>query len=119
VNYDYSQTKMYERLRNAYYSEAEKHNLRVIPSGDVIQKLRAVEPFKYGYGGMSICRDGFHMNIIYGRYLLAAVWYSVLTGNTVKNNTYVPKTPLAPGAICSDGVLEVVKKVVDAYFAGE
>ena len=113
VNYDYSQTKMYECLKKAYYNEAEKYNLRVIPSGDVIQKLRSVEPFKYGYGGMSICRDGFHMNIIYGRYLLGAVWYKALTGKTVANNTYIPKTPLAPGAVCSESILEIIKRIVD------
>lgn len=114
--YDYSQTKMYECLKKAYYSEAEKYSLRVIPSGDVIQKLRALEPFNYGYGGMSICRDGFHMNIIYGRYLLGAVWYRMLTGNTVKNNTYIPKTPLAPGAVCSNNLLNIIKKIVDECF---
>lgn len=114
VNYDYSQTKMYDCLKKAYYSEAEKYNLRVIPSGDVIQKLRAIDPFRYGYGGMSICRDGFHMNIIYGRYLLGAVWYKVLTGNAVAKNTYVPKTPLAPGAVCTESILDVIKTVVDA-----
>ena len=115
VNYNQSQAEMYEKLREAYYSEAKKNNLEIIPCGDIIQKLRAVEPFIYGHGGMSICRDGFHMNVIYGRYLLAATWYKTFTGNKLSENDYVPKTNLAPNAICDTKVLNVVKQIVDAY----
>ena len=32
---------------------------------------------------MSLCRDGFHMSLVYGRYLLGAVWYETLTGQSV------------------------------------
>ena len=27
---------------------------------------------------MSLCRDGFHMSYLYGRYVLGAVWYRAL-----------------------------------------
>lgn len=111
--YDHSQQKMYAALSACYRKAAEETGLRLIPCGDVIQALRGREPFRYEEGGMSICRDGFHMNVIYGRYLLAAVWYRTLTGRSVRENTYVPSTPLAPGAVCSPRVLAVVKDVVD------
>lgn len=111
--YDSCQETMYERLKAAYYEEADKNDLKLIPCGDVIQSLRKIDPFIYGYGGMSICRDGFHMNVIYGRYLLAATWYKVITGNNISENSYVPKTKLAPNAICDEKVLEIVKKTVN------
>ncbi len=112
-NYEQDQKKMYDMLSAAYKSEAASAGLRLIPCGDVIQELRKREPFIYGHGGMSVCRDGFHMNVIYGRYLLAAVWYKTLTGRAVKDNPYIPKTKLAPNAVCDEAVLKVIKETVD------
>lgn len=111
--YEKNQQIMYDKLSHAYKSAAEQLSLRLIPCGDVVQKLRAKEPFRYGHGGMSLCRDGFHMNLIYGRYLLSAVWYRFLTGNSVSKNTYVPHTELAPNAVCDGKVLDVIKSAVD------
>ena len=105
---------MYNRLSEAYRNVAKQVGIRIIPCGDIIQELRKREPFMYGHGGMSICRDGFHMNVIYGRYLLAAAWYKTLTGNCIFNNSYIPHTELAPNAICSEKVLKVIKETVDA-----
>lgn len=113
VRYHQNQQEMYERLSDAYQSSADALGLRIIPSGDVIQELRQKEPFLYGHGGMSICRDGFHMNLIYGRYLLGAVWYRFLTEKSLAGNTYLPQTPLAPNAICDENVLNIVKNTVD------
>ena len=111
--YGRSQKQMYEALKKAYAEAAEANGLPLIPCGDVIQALRAKAPFLYGHGGMSICRDGFHMNVIYGRYLLAAVWYKTLTGRSLKNNSFVPSTKLAPNAVCDEAVLSVVRETVD------
>lgn len=113
LNYHQSQQEMYEKLSVAYYRAAVANGIPLITCADVIQKLRCMRPFDYGYGGMSICRDGFHMNVIYGRYLLAAVWYKALTGNSIVKNTYIPYTKLAPNAICDEDVLAVVKNVVE------
>ena len=112
--YHHSQEEMYGKLSQAYKDAAEQLGIRLIPCGDVIQELRKKEPFRYGHGGMSICRDGFHMNIIYGRYLLAAVWYRMLTGNSVCSNSYIPSTRLAPNAVFDGEVLKVIKETVDA-----
>ena len=72
--------------------------------------VRAAEPFVYENGGMSLCRDGFHMSLVYGRYLLGAVWYETLTGQSVLDNGYVPCAPLAPeGAAVDDKVLDVLR----------
>lgn len=112
--YDRDQQKMYLALSAAYENAAKTLSLPLIPSADVIQSLRSREPFLYGHGGMSLCRDGFHMNLIYGRYLLAAVWYRTFTGRSVSAIPYLPHTPLAPNAVCDEKVLRVIQSEVDA-----
>lgn len=113
-NYDCSQAQMYQRSAKAYRAAAAHIGARLIPCGDVIQALRKKEPFVYEEGGMSICRDGFHMNVIYGRYLLAATWYRFLFGKAVSAIAYTPQTKLAPNAVCNARVLGVVQASVDA-----
>ena len=112
-NYNQNQQEMYEKLSKTYKNVAEKIGVRLIPCGDAVQALRKKDPFVYANGGMSLCRDGFHMNIIYGRYLLAAVWYKTLVGNSVSDNAYIPSTKLAPNAVCNERILKVVKNTVD------
>ena len=53
----------------------------VIPSGEVFQKLIAA-------GIKKVHRDTFHASLGLGRYVLGLLWYSVLSGNDVKNNTF-------------------------------
>lgn len=111
--YHNSQQEMYERLSRAYNEAAHRHGLKLIPCGDVIQKLRKIPPFVYEEGGISLCRDGFHMNYIYGRYALAAVWYKTITGNSVAENTYIPITPFAPDEKVDMESLRVVKDTIE------
>ncbi len=116
-NYHQNQQEMYDCLARTYRSIARQFGMQLIPCADIVQVLRKKEPFLYGEGGMSICRDGFHMNVIYGRYLLAAAWYKTLTGNPVSGNPYVPSTKLAPNAICREHVLKVIKETVDDFIS--
>ena len=111
--YHNSQQEMYERLSRAYNEAAHRHGLKLIPCGDVIQELRKIPPFVYEEGGISLCRDGFHMNYIYGRYALAAVWYKTITGNSVAENTYIPITPFAPDEKVDMESLRVVKDTIE------
>ncbi|MBQ6239024.1 MAG: DUF4886 domain-containing protein [Firmicutes bacterium] len=89
--YHCDQQEMYEKLRACYRNAAEKAETRLIPSGDVIQTLRGRDPFRYEAGGLSLCRDGFHMSFDYGRYLLGIVIYSFLTGKDIRENTFMPQ----------------------------
>jgi hypothetical protein len=89
--YDKSQEKMYAELTKAYDIAAKKLSAKLIPCGDVIQYLRSLPEFDYGNGGMSLCRDGFHMNIPYGRYALALTWYKTLLNGDILTNTFVPE----------------------------
>ena len=56
----------------------------VIPSGKIIQILRDEVPeFNYKNGGMSLCRDGFHLSLDYGRFAAAAIWLHTITGKKI------------------------------------
>ena len=53
----------------------------VIPSGELFQKLIIS-------GIEKVHRDTFHASYGLGRYALGLLWYSILSGNDVKNNTF-------------------------------
>ncbi|WP_426349038.1 DUF4886 domain-containing protein [Alloiococcus sp. CFN-8] len=86
--YNNSQDKMYNQLKKAYYSVAEEMGLPIIPSGDLVQKLRGKKLFDYENGGLSLCRDGYHIDLIYGRYLVAALWYKFFSGRSLIENVF-------------------------------
>lgn len=111
-HYDLDQTLMYEKLKAAY-NEAAKYigAEKIIPSGDVIQALRKTEPFDYANGGASLCRDGFHMDYIFGRYAVAATWFKAITGKSVSGNKFLPY-----GFVYTEEnlkKLELIQKTVD------
>jgi hypothetical protein len=54
----------------------------LIPCGDAIQRARQSKL------GDTLCRDGYHLNYVYGRYTAACVWYELLTGRDVRKNPY-------------------------------
>ena len=56
--------------------------LLLIPCGQAIQNARATKL------GDTLCRDGYHLNYVYGRYTAACVWYEILTGKDVRRNKY-------------------------------
>ena len=111
--YHNSQQEMYERLHKAYGEAACRHGLKLIPCGDIIQNLRKLSPFDYEKGGISLGRDGFHMNYIYGRYALALTWYKTITGNSVADNTYIPETSFAPDEKANVELLGVIRELVE------
>ncbi|MBQ4327104.1 MAG: DUF4886 domain-containing protein [Clostridia bacterium] len=104
-NYDCDQQKMYDMIISATDKFCANHNLPIIKAGDVIQALRKTPEFDYAKGGESLCRDGFHMNLIYGRYAVAATWFETLTGKSIFDSTFVPE-----GA--DEEKIEVIKKIV-------
>lgn len=116
--YHNSQQEMYERLSRAYETAAAGVGVLLIPCGDVIQRLRKEEPFRYETGGLSLCRDGFHMSYLYGRYALAMTWYGTLTGRGVRGISYVPRTALAPEEKAEADLLELIRGVVEEVIRG-
>ena len=53
----------------------------IIPSGEAFQKMIAS-------GVEKIHRDTFHASLGLGRYTLGLLWYLMLTGNNIENNTF-------------------------------
>ena len=57
---------------------------KVMPVGTTIQNLRT------SYLGDTLNRDGLHLSHGIGRYAAALTWYSVITGNSIDDITFVP-----------------------------
>lgn len=91
VRYHCSQKEMYDKLSACYSRAAVQMGMRLIPSADVIQEVRQRRGFRYEKGEQSLCRDGYHMHMIYGRYLLGALFYAFLTGRDIRENPFCPE----------------------------
>lgn len=107
--YRNDQMTMYRALRHAYSEAARQLDIGIIPCGDVIQALRAEPEFDYRNGGLSLCRDGYHMHLVYGRYALAATWFETLLHGNILENAYIP--PPDDGDP-SDALLAVIRQTV-------
>jgi len=90
--YGNDQHVMYSSLKDAYSLAADVTGLCIIPSGEVIQTLRSYKEFDYPDSGLSLCRDGFHLDLIYGRFAAAATWYESITHKDVRENPFVPQS---------------------------
>ncbi len=115
--YHNSQEEMYDKLVKCYETVSKDLSLDIIPFGEVIQKLRGIPPFDYISGGKSLCRDGFHMHYIYGRYALAATWYEYVLHKNILQNDFVPAA--AEGTAAADEELTVIKRCVHSIVNGK
>lgn len=94
IAYNCDQFTMFDSICNTYDNLSQTLGIPIIPVGDVIQYLRQnFDEFDYKKGGLSLCRDGFHLSLDYGRFTAAAVWYKTLTGNQVNIKGIVEKYP--------------------------
>lgn len=112
IRYNRNQAEMFARLSDAYKTMADKYNLPLIPSGDLVQRLRASGYFPGGQG-RSICRDGFHMNFVYGRYALAALWAKYLAGIGIRENAFMPSVDFMEHEEVDMEILNVIKNMVE------
>lgn len=75
-------TDMFSDIRNSYQKAADEIKADfIIPSGEVFQAVLAS-------GIEKVHRDTYHASYGLGRYTLGLIWYVVLTGNDIKNNTF-------------------------------
>jgi len=89
--YASDQREMYRRIVDAYEMASLLISAPIIPVGKVIQRLRETVPeFDFEACGRSLNRDGYHLDLIYGRYAAALTWYGVLTGRDVREVSFVP-----------------------------
>ncbi len=83
-NYQNSQIEMFERIIYSSQKASESINLPIIPCGKVIQNLREnLVEFDYKNGGKSLCRDGFHLSLDWGRFAASLTFLTVLVGKEV------------------------------------
>ena len=103
--YNRSQAEMYRRLKECYTAFGATVGARIIPAGDVIQRLRETRSFfNYEKGGVSLNRDGYHLTD-YGCYAAGATWYQFITGNDIRKNPFVPQN-------CDPGVIAEIRETV-------
>ena len=77
-------TRYVQQIVNNKQSSDQSINrqLIVVPCGLAIQNARATKL------GDTLCRDGYHLNYVYGRYTASCVWYEIITGKDVRRNPY-------------------------------
>lgn len=114
--YRRDQRLMYNCLTDAYASMADELGASIIPVGEAVQFVRDNIPeFDYAGGrGLSLNRDGFHLSLLYGRYLAALVWIHALTGEDIRKTTFVP---VENGESADPALLAVLREAVWAFFA--
>lgn len=112
VSWGFSQREMYEKLTKSYNTLAEKHNLRVIPTGDAVQLARETQPGGYNPENKDriFTGDGFHLNAR-GQYLQACVWFGMLFDEPVSSVALQPKELTAEDAAF---LRDVAQKAIDA-----
>ncbi len=85
ANYHNDQLTMYHAIIDATRRVAEQSGIGLlIPAGTAIQNGRT------SHLGDTFCRDGYHLQLHYGRYTASAIWYEVLFGKSVVGNSYLP-----------------------------
>lgn len=83
-NYDRSQTQMYLAIVDAAGQAMQNHHFEYfIPAGSAIQLSRNVL-------GDVMTRDGYHLNLLQGRYCAALTWAEVLLGIDAREVKYQP-----------------------------
>lgn len=113
MRYNRSQEEMYRRLDKCYSEMSKKYGLDLIPCADVIQNLRKLELFDMTKGGRSLCRDGFHMDYLYGRYALAYTWARILLGKSLEGNSYIPYSEYLPYEKAEESIIKIIQASIE------
>ena len=103
-NYGNDQMAMYQAIVDAYSRAAKLVGIKIIiPSGTAVQNART------SFIGDRMDRDGYHLDLLWGRYTAACAWYEKLFGG-VLGNDYAPQG-LTPDyvEVCQRAAKEAVK----------
>lgn len=85
ARYDKDQMKMYTSIMDAVRKISSTTGVKdVIPCGTAVQNARTTSLGNY------ICRDGYHLHKIYGRYVAACTWLEKILGVNPVGNPYRP-----------------------------
>lgn len=105
ANYNKDQMTMYKALMatSKKVMDFEPFDI-VIPTGTTVQNTRTKL-------GDIMCRDGFHLNVDYGRYAASCTWYEAIFGQNVVGNTYKPdKVTIEQAKAVQEAAHKAVKK---------
>lgn len=95
-NYGRNQLAMYKAIVEAVRKAGKLVHIRmIIPSGTAIQNART------SFLGDTMNRDGYHLNLSYGRYTAACTWFEKIFHRNVIGNSFRP-----------EGVSEKVARIV-------
>ncbi|MEG0691721.1 MAG: DUF4886 domain-containing protein [Oscillospiraceae bacterium] len=109
--YNCSQLKMYDALTDAYHYISKMSGLGMIPSGKLIQTLRETNRFDLPNSEITLLRDGFHLSYIYGRYAIAALWYTLLLEDNIIENEFIPKCNNCDNNI-NQNIINLIKQII-------
>lgn len=85
-DYNKDQMKMYHAIMDCSRSAVKDNRLSlVIPSGTAVQNART------SFIGDNMNRDGYHLDMVYGRYTAACTWYEAIFQRSVVGNSYAPE----------------------------
>ena len=85
VKYNRSQENMYHAIVNTPKEVFNWGNFDLlIPCGTAIQNARS------SFVGDNFTRDGYHLNLNYGRFVAACTWYESLFKEPIIENTFLP-----------------------------
>ena len=106
ANYNTNQEEMYKSIvESTKKINASKIFDIVIPAGTAIQNARTSSQ------GDTYTRDGYHLQLDYGRFTAACVWYEKLFNLDVRKNPYKPDKVTAQQAkIAKEAAHKAVKK---------
>lgn len=86
ANYSNDQTAMYRAIVKTSEKAFKKHGFDIlVPCGTAIQNARTT------FIGDNMNRDGYHLNMEYGRYTAACTWLEAVLGDNPETNGYAPE----------------------------
>ena len=84
--YGNSQKQMYDAINGALKQVIKDiHPDVIVPSGTAIQNARTSSI------GDNMNLDGYHLNLLYGRYTAACTWFQAIFKRSVVGNSYAPE----------------------------
>ncbi len=106
ANYNNSQAEMYDAIIQTVYSVIipNEQFALVAPVGTAIQNART------SILGDRLTRDGYHLNLEYGRYIAGLTFFSAITGLDVSNVSFAPAgVVLDVKLVCIEAAVNAVK----------
>ncbi|HLT86684.1 MAG TPA: DUF4886 domain-containing protein [Sphingobacterium sp.] len=106
ANYDRDQLTMYKAIADVSKKVSKLDAFKyIIPAGTAIQNARTSSI------GDTFTRDGYHLQLDYGRFTAACTWYQKIFGEDVRKNSYKPeKVTELQAKIAKEAAHKAVKK---------